>query len=183
MTTLHPRNDFYVHGMAAAVTPTLPSPAQLGDVLTRDEARSCITTDDCWRELHLPGHPGAALVVWNMEDTAAGRNPACEAQAERLAACWNACQGVPTAELLAPPSTPAWEPLTPEVVERLDKESDAARPEAPYYWLADKKAGRVRWGCFAYQDEHGSYFKDGDSYFEGADITHIMPFTTPEMPK
>lgn len=76
---------------------------------------------------------------------------------------------------------PAWEPLTPEVFERLEKEDDASGMEPPYYWLADSKHGRVRWGSFAYRLDGHHYFNDGDSYFDG--ITHIMPFITPEMPK
>lgn len=76
---------------------------------------------------------------------------------------------------------PAWEPLTPKVFERLEKEDDASGMESPYYWLADSKHGRVRWGCFSHRSDGHICFNDGDLYFDG--ITHIMPFITPEMPK
>lgn len=73
---------------------------------------------------------------------------------------------------------PAWEPLTPERLERLQLE-----PLHTKYWLACKQyhpepviadtkrhAGRV-------------YFGGEDDIFELDQISHIMPFTTPEMPK
>jgi len=50
---------------------------------------------------HIPidigTHSAAALVVWNMEGCE--RTPRCEANARRLVACWNACEGIDTDHL------------------------------------------------------------------------------------
>lgn len=73
---------------------------------------------------------------------------------------------------------PAWEPLTPERLEKLQKE-----PLHTKYWLACKQyypepviaatklhAGRV-------------YFSGEEDVYDPEQISHIMPFITPEMPK
>ena len=73
---------------------------------------------------------------------------------------------------------PAWEPLTPERLEKLKNE-----PQHTKYWLACKQyypepviaatklhAGRV-------------YFSGEEEGYDPDFITHIMPFITPEMPK
>lgn len=73
---------------------------------------------------------------------------------------------------------PAWEPLTPERLERLQLE-----PLHTKYWLACKQyhpepviaatklhAGRV-------------YFGGEEDVYDPEQISHIMPFITPEMPK
>lgn len=73
---------------------------------------------------------------------------------------------------------PAWEPLTPERLEKLKNEQPHTK-----YWLACKQyypepviaatklhAGRV-------------YFSGEEEGYDPDFITHIMPFITPEMPK
>lgn len=77
-------------GIAASGTaPNRIESACLGDI----EKRS---TGD-WRDVDLPGHGGAAQVVWRMEHDE--RSPVCEEQARRLVASWNACDGIPTKRL------------------------------------------------------------------------------------
>jgi len=83
--------------------------ARLGEILIGNAGlQSYISPDECekpgaWRELDLGEHGGAGLIVWRMECD--DRSPEQEAAAERLVACWNACQGVPTEKLhqLLPP--------------------------------------------------------------------------------
>lgn len=78
---------------------------------------------------------------------------------------------------------PAWEPLTPERLEKLKNEPTGTR-----YWLAcyplackQMESGPVMGvsnrltGCV--------YFDSGDEIYEPEQVSHIMPFTTPEMPK
>lgn len=70
--------------------------SHLGDILTGEDVRKMIG-DGLWREIDLPGHPGAALVVWRMEDDAK-RSPKQELNARKLVAGFNVCERLESVE-------------------------------------------------------------------------------------
>lgn len=73
---------------------TTDKKAYLGDILTGEEARSIIGTG-LWREIDLPEHGGAALVVWRMEeDSDTGISPKQERNARKLVAGFNVCESL-----------------------------------------------------------------------------------------
>lgn len=78
-------------------------------------------------------------------------------------------------ERMNPPPNPAWEPLTTEVLLRIWNMQD---PE-PCFWVVGKDWERPFLARFTGVDE----FKGFEHVFHASNITHIMPFTTPEMPK
>lgn len=150
--------------------------ASLGQILTTAEVREFFdleSTKALWREIDLAEHGAAAVIVWRMEaDT--GRSPEEEARAERLVACWNACQGLPTEALLA--QEPAWEPLTTERIAALFKEPSHTR-----YWLA-RVGGNAP--AIGHTLRFGTQvcFGVNANVLYATEVTHIMPFTTPELP-
>lgn len=182
--------------------------ASLGQILTTAEVREFfdLNSDNTqWREIDLGDHGAAAVIVWRMQADH-GRSPVEEAQAERLVACWNACHGLSDEFLkqstapgligrtmvdetrriaaerdaaLARAGTPAWEPLTPEVLARLQQ-----GPEIAPYWLAHKRRGYVPFvGYVLRLGESGVCFNSQPgNLFYAEEITHIQPFTTPELP-
>lgn len=74
---------------------TTDKKAYLGDILTGEQARAMIG-EGLWREIDLPEHDGAALVVWRMEeDTDTGISPEQERNARKLVAGFNVCEALP----------------------------------------------------------------------------------------
>ena len=65
--------------------------AYLGDILDAEMARAHIEGGQ-WREIDLPGHPGAALVVWRMADDLDSSSPAQELNARKLVGAFNICE-------------------------------------------------------------------------------------------
>lgn len=154
--------------------------ARLGEILIGNAGlQSYISPDECekpgaWRELHLGEHGGAGLIVWRMEDD--DRSPEQEAAAERLVACWNACQGLPTEALLAP--EPAWEPLTPERMEKL-----LAEKARGYYWLRIRDVPSPWVGCIRSGGGVPVFSVVGHGHVQADFVTHILPVSLPEMPR
>lgn len=71
---------------------TTDKKAYLGDILTGEQARAMIS-EGLWREINLPEHAGAALVVWRMEeDSDTGISPEQERNARKLVAGFNVCE-------------------------------------------------------------------------------------------
>lgn len=179
--------------------------ASLGQILTTAEVRDFfdLNSDNArWREIDLGDHSAAAVIVWRMQ-VDHGRSPVEEAQAERLVACWNACHGLSDEFLkqstapgligrtmvdetrriaaerdaaLARAATLAWEPLTPERMAAVRK--DTTRTE---YWLAVGGSNEPWQACW--EPVLGAFYADGDGItLRPAQVTHIMRFTTPELP-
>lgn len=65
--------------------------AYLGAIHDGENARAIIGSG-LWREIDLPGHPGAALVVWAMEEDADSSSPEQELNARKLVAGFNVCE-------------------------------------------------------------------------------------------
>lgn len=180
--------------------------ASLGQILTTEEVREFfdLNSDNArWREIDLGDHSAAAVIVWRMQ-VDHERSPVEEAQAERLVACWNACHGLSDEFLkqstapgligrtmvdetrriaaerdaaLARAATPAWEPLTPERIAALHSE-----PIHTKYWLALKRFGPEPVIGTLERVRTMIYFGVDDTGEEISNISHIMPFTTPELP-
>lgn len=72
----------------------------------------------------------------------------------------------------------AWEPLTPERLEKLQLE-----PLHTQYWLACKQYEPEPVIAAIKQHAGRVYFSGEDDVFQPEHISHIMRFITPEMPK
>ena len=72
----------------------------------------------------------------------------------------------------------AWEPLTPERLEKLKNE-----PLYTKYWLACKQYEPEPVIAAIQRNADRVYFSGEDDIFKPDEISHIMPFITPEMPK
>lgn len=76
-------------------------------------------------------------------------------------------------------ATPAWEPLTPEVLARLLKEPPA-HPQR-IYWLAGKNTKTPVMGTIV-RSVFEVVFNTGPRLQYASEFTHIMRFITPDLP-
>jgi len=75
-------------------------------------------------------------------------------------------------------ATPAWEPLTPEVLARLQDE-----PPRTKYWLAPKARGLMPCPGYTVRTPGEVCFDAGAAgLVYASELSHIQPFITPELP-
>lgn len=83
------------------------------------------------------------------------------------------------ADAIRAAATPAWEPLTPEVLARLLKEPPA-HPQR-IYWLAGKNTKTPVMGTIV-RSVFEVVFNTGPRLQYASEFTHIMRFITPDLP-